>query len=45
MILTVLMAIESPQKNLSINTSHVLRQLVLAKISGKSIGNHYDTIY
>jgi len=42
-ILTVLIAMESPQKDLSI--SYVLRQSVLAKISDKSIGNHYGTIY
>jgi len=44
-ILTVLMAMESPQKDLLINTSHILKQSVLAKISGRSTGNHYGTVY
>ena len=45
MILMVSMAIESPQKDLSINVSHVSRQSVLAKILGRSTGNHYGTVY
>jgi len=45
MILIVSMAMESPQKDLSIDTSHVLRQLVLAEISGRSIDNHHGTVY
>jgi len=44
-ILTVLMAMESPQKDLSINASHVSRQLILAEILSRSTGNHYVTIY
>jgi len=43
-ILTVLMAMESPQEDLLINASHVSRQSILAKISGKSTGNHYGTV-
>jgi len=45
MILMVLMAMESPQEDLLINASHVSRQSVLAKISGRSTGNHHSTIY
>ena len=45
MILTVSMATESPWKDLSIDTSHVSKQSVLAKILGRSTGNHYSTIY
>jgi len=44
-ILTVSMAMESPQKNLSIDASHVLRQSILAEILSRSTGNHYVTIY
>ena len=44
-ISTVSMAIESPWKDILINTSHVLRQSILAKISGRSIGNYYGTVY
>jgi len=39
------MAMESPQKNLLINASHVSRQSVLAKILSRSTGNLYVTIY
>ena len=42
---TVLMAPESPWKNLLINTSHVLKWSIVAKILGRSIGNHYGTVY
>jgi len=45
MILMVSMATESPQKYLSIDVSHVLRQLILAEILGKSTGNYYGTVY
>ena len=45
MILTVLMATESPWKNLSIDTSHASKQSVLAEILDRSTGNHYGTIY
>jgi len=45
MILTVSMAPKSPWKDLSIDTSHVLKQLIMAKILGRSTGNHYSTIY
>jgi len=41
----VLMATESPHKDLSIDVSYVLRQSILAKILSKSTGNHYVTIY
>jgi len=44
-ILMVLMAIGSPQKDLLINTSHVLRQSILVEILGRSTGNHHGTIY
>ena len=44
-ILTVSMATESPWKDLSINTSHVSKQSVLAEILGRSTGNHHGTIY
>jgi len=39
------MAMESPWKDLSIDTSHTSKQLVLAEILGRSTGNHYGTIY
>ena len=42
---TVLMATGSPWKDLSIDTSHVLKQSVMAKILGRSTGNHHGTIY
>ena len=44
-ILTVSKAMESPQKDLLIDASHVLRQSILAKILSRSTGNHYITIY
>ena len=44
-ILTVPMATESPWKDLSIGTSHVSRQSVMAEILGRSTGNHYGTVY
>jgi len=44
-ILTVSIAMESPQKDLSINASHISRQSILAKISGRSIDNYYSTVY
>jgi len=44
-ILTVLKAMESPQKDLLIDTSHVSRQSILAKILSRSTGNHYVTVY
>jgi len=44
-ILTVLMATESPWKDLSIDTSHTSKRSVLAKILGRSTGNHYGTVY
>ena len=44
-ILTVSMATESPWKDLLIDTSHISKQLIMAKILGKSTGNHYGTIY
>jgi len=45
MILTVSMAMESPWKDLLIDTSHTSKQSVLAKILGRSTSNHYGTIY
>ena len=45
MILMVLMAMESPWKDLSINTSHFSKQSIIAEILGKSTGNYHDTIY
>jgi len=45
MILMVLMATESPWKDLSINTSHVSKRSVLAEILGRSTGNYYGTVY
>ena len=44
-ILTVSMAMESPWKDLSIDTSHVSRQSIMAEILGRSTGNHYGTVY
>jgi len=44
-ILTVSTAMESPYKDFSINTSHISRQSILAKISGRSVDNHYGTIF
>ena len=41
----VSMATESPWKDLLIDTSHVSKQSVMAKILGRSTGNHYGTIY
>jgi len=45
MILTVSMATKSPQKDLLIDASHVLRQSILAEILSRSTGNYYVTIY
>ena len=45
MILTVSTATESPWKDLSIDTSHISKQSVLAKILGRSTGNYYSIIY
>ena len=45
MILTVSEAMESPQKDLLIDASHVLRQLILAKILSRSTSNYHVTIY
>jgi len=44
-ILMVLKAMESPQKDLSINASHVSRQSILAEILSRSTGNNYVTVY
>ena len=44
-ILTVSTATESPWKDLSIGTSHVSRQSIMAEILGRSTGNHYGTVY
>jgi len=45
MILIVSMAMESSQKDLLINASHVSRQSILAKISDRSTGNYYGIVY
>jgi len=45
MILMVLRAMESPQKDLSIDASHVPRQSIMAKILSRSTGNYYVTVY
>jgi len=45
MILTVSKAIESPQKDLLIDVSHVSRQLILAKILSRSTSNYHVTVY
>jgi len=42
---TVSMAPESPWKDLLIDTSHVLKQSVMAEILGRSTGNYYGTVY
>jgi len=39
------MAMESPQKDLSIDASHILRRLILAETLGRSAGNHHGTVY
>ena len=44
MIFMVLIAMESPQENLLIDASYVLRQSVLAKILSKLTDNYYVTI-
>jgi len=44
-ILTVSKATESPKKDLLIDTSHISRRLILAKILSKSTGNHHVTVY
>jgi len=44
-ILMVLTAMESPQKDLLIDASHISRQSILAKILSRSTGNHHVTIY
>jgi len=45
MILMVLMAMESPWKDLLIDTSHISKQSVLAEILGRSTSNHHGTVY
>jgi len=42
---TVLMATESPWKDLLIDTSHISRQSILAEILSRSTSNYYVTIY
>jgi len=44
-IFMVLTATESPQKDLLIDASHVLRQSILAEILSRSIGNYHSTVY
>jgi len=45
MILMVSTATESPQKDLSIDASNVLRQSILVEILGRLTGNHHGTVY
>jgi len=45
MILIVIMATESPQKDLLIDVSHILRRSILTKILSRSTGNHCVTVY
>ena len=45
MILMVSMATESPQKDLLIDASHILRQSILAEILSRSTGNYHVTVY
>ena len=45
MILMALIATESLQKDLSIGASHILRQLIMVEILGRSIDNYYSTVY
>jgi len=44
-ILIVSKAIESPQKDLSINASHASRQSIMTKILSRLTGNHYVIVY
>jgi len=44
-ILTVLTATKSPWKDLSIDTSHVSMQSIMAEILGRSTDNHHGTVY
>ena len=39
------MAMESPWKDLSTDTSHVLKQSILTELLSKLVGNHYGTTY
>jgi len=45
MILTVLMALEDPWKDLFIDTSHISKRSVLAKLLSKLVDNYYGTTY
>ena len=45
MILMVSMTMESPLQDLSIDTSHVSKRLIMAKILGRSTGNYHSTVY
>ena len=45
MIYIVSMAPESPWKDLSIDTSHVSKQSIMAKILGRSTDNYHGTVY
>ena len=42
---TVLMVPKSPWKDLSIDTSQVLKRSVMAEILDRSTGNHHGTVY
>jgi len=44
-ILMILRATESHQEDLSIDASHISRQLILVEILSRSIGNHHVTVY
>ena len=41
----VLIAPKSSWKDLSIDTSYVLKQSIVAEILGRSTGNYYSTVY
>jgi len=45
MILTVSKATKSPQKDLSIDASHISRRSIMAKILSRLTGNYYVTVY
>jgi len=45
MILTVSKVMKSPQKDLSIDASHISMKSISAEILSRSTGNHYVTVY
>jgi len=44
-ILMVLKAMESPQKDLLVDISYILRRSILAKILSRLTGNNHVTVY